>query len=98
MPRAGSQRTTAHAHSADDSSDPGNAEGIPGAPRGPTSAAAPTPRPGHPNPGLGRGSERTAAQLEDDLDWAATTGSLTALALLVFQYLWVKARWLDMWS
>ena len=98
VPRAGSQRTTAHAHSADDSSDPGNAEGIPGAPRGPTSAAAPTPRPGHPNPGLGRGSERTAAQLEDDLDWAATTGSLTAMALLVFQYLWVKARWLDMWS
>ena len=60
-------------------------------------AAAPTPRPGHPNPGLGPGGARSAADVEEDLDWAATTGSLTAIALLAFQFLWVKTRWLDMW-
>ena len=29
--------------------------------------------------------------------WAVTTGSLTTLVLLLFQYLWVKTRWLDVW-
>ena len=35
---------------------------------------------------------------DDNMLWAATTSSLTAMVLLGVQYLFVKARWLDHWE
>uniref|UniRef100_A0A7S2J1Y1 Uncharacterized protein n=1 Tax=Haptolina brevifila TaxID=156173 RepID=A0A7S2J1Y1_9EUKA len=82
----------------------------PGAPP-PVPAAAPTSRPGRTLPGHEGGSQRASSRAseggepsrsaraeEDEPLWLATTGTLTAAVMFAFQFLWVKARWLDVWS
>jgi hypothetical protein len=53
-----------------------------------------TARSARPRPSAGHGG---VGGVEEELGWLATTGSLTTAVLLLVQFLWVKARWLDCW-